>query len=87
MQSTASTPQEYIDSLPEDRKPAIKELRRNIFENLPEGFAETMSYGMLGYVVPHSIYPAGYHCDPKLPFLWLIQNTFIFTDPFVRAHF
>ena len=46
----------------------VKEVyRKNILENLPEGFSETMGYGMLGYVVPHSKYPAGYHCDPKLP--------------------
>ena len=67
MQSTASTPEDYINYLPEDRKNAIKELRKNILENLPDGFSEIMSYGMLGYVVPHSVYPPGYHCDPKLP--------------------
>ena len=67
MQSIASTPQEYIDALPPERKAAMEELRQNILENLPTGFSETMSYGMLGYVVPHSIYPAGYHCDTKLP--------------------
>ena len=67
MQSKASTPQEYVDSLPADRKQAISELRKVILKNLPKGFSEQMSYGMLGYVVPHSIFPAGYHCDPKLP--------------------
>jgi len=67
MQSTATTPQEYVDSLPDDRKKAITELRKAVLENLPEGFSEVMSYGMLGYVVPHSLYPAGYHCNPKLP--------------------
>ncbi len=67
MQSTAKTPQEYIDSLPEDRKKAMEELRKVIKENLPAGFEETMGYGMLCFVVPKSIYPAGYHCDPKLP--------------------
>ena len=67
MQSIASTPQEYIDALPPERKAAMEELRQNILENLPTGFSETMSYGMLGYVVPHSIYPAGYHCNTKLP--------------------
>ncbi|WP_026897554.1 DUF1801 domain-containing protein [Daejeonella oryzae] len=67
MQSAAKTPDEYINSLPEDRKTAISELRKNILNNLPDGFTETMSYGMLGYVVPHSKYPAGYHCDPRLP--------------------
>ncbi len=67
MQSKAATPQEYIDSLPEDRKNAMTELRKIILANLPKGFKEGMGYGMLGYVVPHSLYPAGYHCDPKLP--------------------
>ncbi|HZJ20761.1 MAG TPA: DUF1801 domain-containing protein, partial [Pricia sp.] len=42
-------------------------LRKTILKNLPKGFEEQISYGMLGYVVPHSIYPDGYHCDPKLP--------------------
>lgn len=67
MQSKAETPQEYMDSLPEDRKSAMSRLRKTILENLPQGFEERMSYGMLGYVVPHSLYPPGYHCDPKLP--------------------
>lgn len=67
MQSEAKTPQEYFDSLPEDRKEAMTKLRGVITENLPEGFSETMSYGMIGYVVPHSIYPAGYHCNRELP--------------------
>lgn len=67
MQSKAATPDEYIDSLPEDRKEAMTQLRKTIKKNLPKGFKEVMSYGMIGYVVPHSIYPAGYHCDPKLP--------------------
>jgi uncharacterized protein YdhG (YjbR/CyaY superfamily) len=67
MQSKAKTPSEYIEQLPEDRKEVISELRKTILDNLPKGFKEEMSYGMLGYVVPHSIYPDGYHCDPKLP--------------------
>ena len=67
MQSKAATVQEYIDSLPEDRKKAMTELRKVILKNLPKGFKECMSYGMIGYVVPHSLYPDGYHCDPKLP--------------------
>ncbi len=71
MQSKASTPQEYLDSLPEDRKNAMTELRKIILANLPKGFKEGMGYGMLGYVVPHSLYPAGYHCDPKLPLPFL----------------
>ncbi|MDV6166828.1 DUF1801 domain-containing protein [Flavobacterium sp. DG1-102-2] len=71
MQSSAVTPQEYIDNLPEDRKDAMKKLREVIVKNLPEGFQEQMSYGMLGWVVPHSVYPSGYHCDPKLPLPFL----------------
>lgn len=71
MQSKASTPAKYIDSLPDDRKSAMTELRNVIRKNLPKGFSEVMSYGMLGYVVPHSKYPAGYHCDPKLPLPFL----------------
>lgn len=67
MTSTAATPNEYIDSLPEDRKAAMSELRKVILKNLPKGFNEEMSYGMIGYVVPFSIYPDGYHCNTKLP--------------------
>jgi hypothetical protein len=57
MQSTAQTPDEYVASLPADRKEAISKLRQAILKNLPAGFEETMGYGMLGYVVPHSLYP------------------------------
>ena len=71
MTSTAATPDEYIDSLPEERKAAMSELRKVIIKNIPKGFHEEMSYGMIGYVVPHSIYPAGYHCTPKLPLPFL----------------
>lgn len=67
MQSKAATVDEYVDELPEERKDAIQKLRKEIKKNLPKGFQETMSYGMIGYVVPHSIYPKGYHCNPKLP--------------------
>ena len=67
MTSKATSPQEYIDSLPEDRKQAVAKIRQMLLENLPAGFAEVMSYGTLGYVVPHTLYPKGYHCDPKLP--------------------
>jgi uncharacterized protein DUF1801 len=67
MTSDAKTPEEYINNLSDDRKEAISKLRKVILDNLPIGFSETMSYGMLGYVVPHSIYPNGYHCNPKLP--------------------
>ena len=56
-----------MDELPDERKPAMKKLREAILENLPKGFEEVMSYGMIGYVVPHSIYPDGYHLTPELP--------------------
>lgn len=67
----AATPEEYIESLPEDRKEIIKEIRSAVKDNLPEGFEETTEYGMITYYVPHSIYPAGYHVNPKdpLPFM------------------
>lgn len=80
MKSEAKTPDEYIESLPEDRKKAITELRKTILKNLPKGFAEGMGYGMMGYAVPHSIYPAGYHCNPEqpLPFMGMAsQKNFI----------
>ena len=67
MQSKATSPEQYLDELPEDRKQAIQRLRKIIVENIPVGFKEEMSYGMIGYVVPHEIYPSGYHCTPKLP--------------------
>ncbi len=67
MQSDAKTPDQYFDSLPDDRKAAMKELRRVILDNIPSGFSEQMGYGMPGFVVPHTTYPPGYHCDPKLP--------------------
>ena len=67
MRIEADSPKAYIDQLPEERKVAMTKLRQVILENLPEGFQETMSYGMIGYVIPHSVYPPRYHADPKLP--------------------
>ena len=67
MQSKAETVEEYLIALPDDRKLAMNKIRTIILENIPSSFAETMSYGMIGYVVPHSLYPDGYHCNPKLP--------------------
>ena len=71
MQSKAATVDAYLAELPEDRQKALNELRKVIKKNLPKGFQECMNYGMIGYVVPHSKYPAGYHCNPKdpLPFM------------------
>lgn len=67
MQSTSKTVEEYLDSLPQDRTEPVTKLRNTILENLPDGFTEEMSYGMIGYVVPLNKYPDGYHCNPKLP--------------------
>lgn len=76
MQSKATTVDAYIAELPEDRQKAINELRKVIKKNLPKGFKEGMGYGMMGWSVPHSIYPAGYHCNPKdpLPFMGLASQ-------------
>ncbi|WP_421823799.1 DUF1801 domain-containing protein [Flagellimonas oceanensis] len=63
----AKTPDEYLEKLPKERKEVISKLRETVKNNLPRGFEECINYKMLGYVVPHSIYPNGYHCDPKLP--------------------
>jgi Domain of unknown function (DU1801) len=63
----ATSPSEYLQALPGERREAFEKLRETLLENLPDGFQEVMSYGMIGYVVPHRLYPAGYHCDPKLP--------------------
>lgn len=67
MTSKAKTVEEYLASLPEDRRAAIGAVRKVILASLPKGYEECMNYGMIGYVVPHSIYSAGYRCDPKLP--------------------
>lgn len=67
MKYDVTSPEEYINSLPNERQIPFQKLREIILKNLPEGFEETMSYGMIGYVVPHSLYPNGYHCNPKLP--------------------
>ncbi len=80
MQSKATTVEDYLKELPEDRKVAMTELRKVILKNLPKGFKEGMGYGMMGYSVPHSKYPAGYHCKPEdpLPFMSLAsQKNFI----------
>jgi hypothetical protein len=67
MQSKAATVHEYLDSLPPDRREAIEALRAVILANLDPLFAEGMQYGMIGFFLPHSVYPAGYHCDPRQP--------------------
>ena len=67
MQSTTTSIEAYLEEITEERKIDFTKLRETILENIPKGFVEQMSYGMIAYVVPHSIYPGGYHCEPKLP--------------------
>ncbi|MCU0323607.1 MAG: DUF1801 domain-containing protein, partial [Chitinophagaceae bacterium] len=67
MQQTGNTIELILKSIPEHRQKAFNQLHQVIVSNLPEGFKSAISYGMLGYVVPHSIYPAGYHCKPAEP--------------------
>ncbi|MFN8361224.1 MAG: DUF1801 domain-containing protein [Candidatus Kapaibacterium sp.] len=80
MKSQATTIEEYMEQLPAERQKPMQDLRTTILENLPKGFEETISYGMIGYVVPHSLYPKGYHCSPNepLPFINIAsQKNFI----------
>ena len=80
MRITASSVEEYIENCQEERQAALKKLRAVISENIPEGFEEALSYGMPGWVIPHSLYPAGYHCKPEepLPFLSIAsQKNFV----------
>lgn len=67
MQYQAASVEHYLSQLPDDRKEPINTLRAIIKSNLPKGFEEGISYGMIGFYVPHTLYPKGYHCDPKLP--------------------
>lgn len=67
MQSSAPTVAAYLASLPADRRAEIEKVRSVVLKSIDKVFAETMQYGMIGYNVPHSVFPAGYHCDPKQP--------------------
>lgn len=67
MPSKAKTVEEYLAELSPDRREAINAVRKVILDNLPAGFEETMQYGMISYVVPFKLFPAGYHCDPSQP--------------------
>ena len=97
MQSKAATVNEYVAELPPERIPAIEKLRKVIKKGLPKGFEECMNYGMIGYVVPHKIYPAGYHCDPKLPLPFMglasqknaisVYHMGVYADPKLLAWF
>lgn len=80
MPSSETTVDAYLKSLPDDRQQAMTTLRNIVKAHLPTGFEETMQYGMISYVVPHSMYPNGYHCKPKdaLPFISIgSQKNFI----------
>lgn len=71
MQSQSKTPKEYLSELAAERVAPFTKLRDTILKHIPKGFEEGMAYGMISYVVPHKLFPAGYHCDPKtaLPFI------------------
>lgn len=71
MQYKATSPEDYISQVPEERQATLKKLRKTVKDNLPKGFEEGIQYGMIGYFVPHSTYPDGYHCTPSepLPFM------------------
>lgn len=97
MKYTANSPEEYVAQLPVDRQDAVQCLREAIKANLPEGFQECMNYGMIGYVVPHSLYPGGYHCDPSLPLPFMniasqknfiaVYSSSVYADPNIQAWF
>ena len=97
VQSAAQTPDASLAELPEERRAVMERLRAVVLDNLPAGFEETMSYGMLGYVVPHALYPEGYHCDPELPLpfmnlaaqkrFYAVYHMGIYTDPDLMAWF
>ncbi len=76
MQSQATTVEQYLAELPDDRRAAISVVRKVILKNLDKDYEEGMQYGMIGYYVPHRVYPGGYHCDPKqpLPFVCLASQ-------------
>lgn len=80
MRIEADSVEAYIDALPDERKEALSKLRSIILENIPDGFAESFQYHMPAYVVPHDLYPAGYHCNPDepLPFMSIAsQKNFV----------
>ena len=80
MQSKSTSVAAYMQEVPEERQAVMESLRKTIKKNLPKGFQEQMNYGMIGYVVPHALYPSGYHCKPAdpLPFMNIAsQKNFI----------
>lgn len=97
MQYKVDSPEAYIECLPEDRQAVISAMREAVLRNIPAGFEEIVSYGHMGWVVPHELYPPGYHCDPKqpLPFLGIgsqknhiaLYHMGIYSDPKLLAWF
>jgi len=97
MATAAATVSAYLKDLPDDRRQALTRLRKIIKQQLPAGFKEVINYGMPGYVVPHSRYPDGYHCDPEqpLPFLGIssqkghvgVHHMGLYADPKLMAWF
>ncbi len=97
MQSKAKTVKQYLAELPKDRREALQAIRAVLLKNLPKGYEEGMQCGMIGYFVPHSVYPPGYQCDPKqpLPFAGLasqknhmsIHLMSVYGDPELAAWF
>jgi hypothetical protein len=67
VQSKTTTVAAYLAELPEERRTALEAVRAVILKNLDKDFEEGMQYGMIGYYVPHSVFPPGYHCDPRQP--------------------
>lgn len=67
MKQNGQTVEDILNNVPEDRKSVFQKLHQTIVKNLPKGFEAAISYGGLGYVIPHTIYPAGYHCKPSEP--------------------
>ena len=67
MPTKPASVRDYLASLPAGRRAALEAVRKVILKNLPKGYEEGIQYNMIGYYVPHSVYPSGYHCDPKQP--------------------
>ena len=67
MQSKATTVEKYLAELSADRRAALEAVRKVILKNLDKDYEEGMSYGMIGYYIPHRLFPQGYHCDPSQP--------------------
>lgn len=88
---------EYIAKLPIERQEAVSKIRDSVKQNLPTGFEECINYGMIGFVVPHSMYPDGYHVDPTLPLPFIniasqknfvaLYHSGIYADPNVHEWF